>query len=94
MQSRHDEDLFEWHLTGDLLRVDVATGDTAVLGPPRMYADVAPSPDDTLMIVSWIERPFSYELPVGRFPRVWQVWDRHVLPATWIRLVHSSSALC
>ena len=21
-------------------------------------------------------RPFSYELPVGRFPRVWQVWDR------------------
>lgn len=76
MQSKHDEELFEWHLTSDLLRVDVATGATFTLGPSRMYADVTPSPDDTLMIVSWIERPFSYELPVGRFPRIWQVWDR------------------
>jgi hypothetical protein len=60
MQSKHDEELFEWHLTSDLLRVDVATGATVKLGPPRMYADVTPSPDDSLMLVSWIERPFSY----------------------------------
>lgn len=60
MQSKYDEELFEWHLTSELVRVDVATGTTASIGPPRMYADVIPSPDDTLMIVSWIEGPFSY----------------------------------
>lgn len=60
MQSKYDEELFEWHLTSELMRVDVATDTVAPLAPPRMYADVTPSPDDTLMIVSWIERPFSY----------------------------------
>lgn len=60
MQSKYDEELFEWHLTCELVSVDVPNGTITPFGPPRMYADVTPSPDDTLMIVSWIERPFSY----------------------------------
>lgn len=43
---------------------------------PVRAVQVDVSPDGMLMVVGWIERPFSYELPVGRFPRVWQVWDR------------------
>jgi hypothetical protein len=76
VQSRHDETVLEWHTTSDLVRVNVATGATRSLGPPRMYVGVDPSPDDSFMVVSWVERPFSYELPIGRFPRVWEVWDR------------------
>eukprot|EP00892_Ulva_mutabilis_P002989 jgi/Ulvmu1/12691/UM094_0049.1 len=76
LKNEHDSQLLEWYTTAQLLHVNVATGDTQPLGPPRMYVECYPSPDGSLMIVSWIERPFSYDLPAGRFPRVWQVWDR------------------
>lgn len=76
LQSEYDGDLFEWLTTSELVSVNVATGETKAIGPPRMYTGVDPSPDGRFLLVSWIERPFSYELPVGRFPRVWQVWDR------------------
>lgn len=83
MQNEHDSQLLEWHTTSELVQVDVG-GDGAVrpLGPPRMYVACDPSPDASLLIVSWIERPFSYDLPAGRFPRVWQVWDRCAPVAT------------
>ena len=76
LQSEHDGALFEWLTTSELVYADVATGEHRVIGPPRMYTGIDPSPDGRYLLVSWIERPFSYELPVGRFPRVWQVWDR------------------
>ena len=75
LQNEHDSELLEWYTTSQLVHVNVATGDSRPLGPPRMYVACDPSPDSSLMIVSWIERPFSFDLPAGRFPRVWQVWD-------------------
>lgn len=80
MQNEHDSELLEWYTTAELMHVNVATGDARPLGPPRMYVECDPSPDASLMIVSWIERPFSYDLPAGRFPRVWQVWDQCAPP--------------
>jgi hypothetical protein len=76
LQNAHDGNLLEWYTTSELVSVKVATGEMKTLGPARMYVACDPSPDSQLMVVSWIERPFSFELPAGRFPRVWQVWDR------------------
>lgn len=45
-------------------------------GEPRMYCGTAPSPDGRYVLVAWLERPFSYEVPCGRFPRRTQLWDR------------------
>jgi hypothetical protein len=54
----------------------VSTGEVAPFGQPRMYCGTAPSPDGRYVMVAWLERPFSYEVPCGRFPRRTQLWDR------------------
>ena len=46
------------------------------IGSPRIYIDVNPSPDTKYMLVSWLERPYSYTVPCGRFPQRTQLWDR------------------
>jgi hypothetical protein len=76
LKSGHDGDLFEWLTTSALVVLDAETGLGREVGAPRMYTSCDVSPDGRFMVVAWVERPFSYELPVGRFPRVWQVWDR------------------
>ena len=46
------------------------------MGAPRLYAAFAPSPDGRFLLAAWLERPFSYTVPCGRFPKRVQVWDR------------------
>jgi hypothetical protein len=78
VQSQYDEELFEWLSMSQLAMIDAtaATPRVAARSAPRMFVGLDASPDGSKLLVSWLERPFSYELPVGRFPRVWQVWDR------------------
>lgn len=87
LQKRHDEDLFEWLVSSELVIVDTTISGAAAVtarSQPRMYVGLDSSPDDSKLLLSWIERPFSYELPVGRFPRVWQVWDRCVRQCSYL----------
>jgi hypothetical protein len=56
----------------------VGSGEVRRLGPPRMYSSFAPSPDGRFLLVGWLERPFSYTVPCGRFPKRVQLWDRRV----------------
>ena len=54
----------------------VSTGEVRRVGEPRLYTAFAPSPDGRFLLVSWLERPFSYTVPCGRFPKRIQLWDR------------------
>lgn len=54
----------------------ISTGEITRLNDTRMYTGFAPSPDGKFLLVSWMERPFSYNVPCGRFPKRVQVWDR------------------
>ena len=54
----------------------VSTGEVKPLGPPRVYIGVNPSPDTQNLLVSWFERPYSFNVPCGRFPRKTALWDR------------------
>ena len=54
----------------------VSTGEVKPLGPPRVYIGVNPSPDTQYLLVSWFERPYSFNVPCGRFPRKTALWDR------------------
>ena len=56
--------------------LQVSTGEVRKMGDTRMYTMFAPSPDARFLIVSWLERPFSYNVPCGRFPKRVQLWDR------------------
>jgi hypothetical protein len=78
LRSKHEGDLLEWLTTSEIVIADIVTGAHKVVGEPRMYTLFKQSPDGVLFLVCWIDRPFSYVLPVEHFPRVWQVWDRCV----------------
>ena len=57
-------------------RTQVSSGEVRPFAEPRMYCGLAPSPDGRYVMAAWLERPFSYEVPCGRFPRRTQLWTR------------------
>ena len=50
------------------------------IGETRLYTSFSPSPDANYVLVAWLERPFSYTVPCGRFPKRVQLWDRRAAP--------------
>lgn len=76
LQGPYDEQLFEHYCQSQLVTVKVSTGEVANLGPTRLYTATSASPDGRYLLVSWLERPYSYSLPCGRFPKRVQLWTR------------------
>lgn len=68
LQSSHDEALFEHFLTSAMVHVSL-DGTQSELLPPSLVDEATPSPDGQWLLVHTIERPFSYQVPVSRFPR-------------------------
>ena len=58
--------------------MQVSTGEVTQIGKPRLYTSFAPSPDAKFLLLAWLERPYSYTMPCGRFPKRVQLWDRSV----------------
>jgi dipeptidyl aminopeptidase/acylaminoacyl peptidase len=75
LQNEHDEDLFDYYATSQLVLVDSITGRTVRCGRPGIFARATPSPDGKLLLVELTHRPFSYLYPVQFFPRDVEVWD-------------------
>lgn len=76
LQSPHDEALFEYYGTSQLVAVDADSGKPAPIGQPAMIAQANPSPDGRHLLVARLQKPFSYLHPYSMFPRVTEVWDR------------------
>jgi dipeptidyl aminopeptidase/acylaminoacyl peptidase len=68
-----DEDLFEYFAMSQLMLWDGTLNKK--LGYPQMITDASPSPDGKYLLVSTINRPFSYLVPFYRFPTVTAIWD-------------------
>ena len=75
LQSPHDEALFDHYARSQLVLVDAETSAVRPLGPAGIYRGVEPSPDGSRLLVTRIERPYSYQLPFFRFPQRIEVWD-------------------
>jgi dipeptidyl aminopeptidase/acylaminoacyl peptidase len=76
LSSPHDEDLFDYYATSQLMYIDTASGKTRAFGEPAIYISVQPSPDNKHLLVQRIHRPFSYQLTYFEFPEDTEVWDR------------------
>ena len=74
LQNAHDEALFDHYFTSQVARVGL-DGEIERMGPPAIYRDVDPAPGGEYVLVEFIERPYSYLVPAGRFPRTVQIWD-------------------
>jgi dipeptidyl aminopeptidase/acylaminoacyl peptidase len=76
LQDAHDEDLFDYYATAQLLLVDTTNGRITPVGKPAIFSRVDPSPDGEHILTAQIHRPYSYLLPFERFPKEVEVWDR------------------
>lgn len=74
LQERHDEDLFEYYATAQIVKKNIEGGETP-LGEPGIIKSISSSPDGTFLLVQRIMRPFSYLVPQYRFPYNVEIWD-------------------
>ncbi len=74
LRNAHDEALFEHYFTSQIAVVPLQ-GEMRRLGAPAIYSGVATSPDGRYLLVETVHRPYSYLVPVGRFPERYEVWD-------------------
>jgi dipeptidyl aminopeptidase/acylaminoacyl peptidase len=75
LQNPHDEDLFEYYATNQLMKVDAATGAATALGKPGLNDEVTPSPDGKNLLITREHRPFSYLHPYREFPKEVEIWS-------------------
>ncbi|MCL7968176.1 MAG: prolyl oligopeptidase family serine peptidase [marine benthic group bacterium] len=73
--SAHDEALFDHYLTVQLGRVDLG-GAVRRIAEAGIVWDFSPSPDGRYLLVEWVHRPYSYRVPVYRFPQRVEILDR------------------
>ena len=76
LESPHDEALFGYYATAQLLLVNSATGQATPLGQPAIFSEFEPSPDGLQILVVRVHRPYSHWLPSPAFPRDVEVWGR------------------
>ena len=76
MATPHDEELLEWHATGQLALVGVEGGAVTEMGDPAMVTSFDFSPTGAHARVEVMQKPFSYIVPVRSFGHVEEVWDR------------------
>lgn len=74
LSNPHDAALFEHYARSQLALVSF-DGTVVKIGEPDLYQSASPSPNGTSLLVSRIERPFSYVHPYWSFPRTIEVWD-------------------
>jgi dipeptidyl aminopeptidase/acylaminoacyl peptidase len=76
LTSKHDEDLFDYYAKAQLAFVDARTGAVTPVGKVGLYDEVDAAPDGAHILVTSVERPYSYVTTFGRFPRAVDIWDR------------------
>ncbi|KAG9148926.1 hypothetical protein Leryth_024946 [Lithospermum erythrorhizon] len=73
LKDEYDEDLFEFYATSQLVLASL-DGTMKLVGPPALYTSMDPSPDQKYILLSSTHRPFSFNVPCGRFPKRVELW--------------------
>ncbi|MBE7173068.1 MAG: S9 family peptidase [Williamsia sp.] len=71
IRTAYDETLFEFYATSQLIKNDF-TKETKI-GIPAIYSRISASPDKNYLLVSKINKPFSYLVPANGFPTTIEV---------------------
>jgi dipeptidyl aminopeptidase/acylaminoacyl peptidase len=75
LRTAHDDALFEYYATSELVVVDPAKGKVKVVGKPALYNMADSSPDGRFLLVERLVGPWSHEVPWWRFASEIEVWD-------------------
>lgn len=74
LQNSIDEANFETLITSELYKVDL-TGNASLWKSKDMYVDESFSPDGEYIMVTTIHRPYSYIVPMNRFPMATTIYN-------------------
>ncbi|HXG84024.1 MAG TPA: hypothetical protein VNI84_08355, partial [Pyrinomonadaceae bacterium] len=74
LKSPNDELLFEYYATSQLAIVDL-NGKVKEIGQPAIFETADVSPDGQYVLVSRVQRPYSYLFPASRFPSEVEIWN-------------------
>ena len=86
LKNAQDERLFEYYFTSQLAVIGL-DGTRRNLSEPGIVQSISASPNGEYLRVQQLHRPFSYQVPASRFPRLIEVWDLEG------RVVHSVADL-
>lgn len=75
LTDEHDESLFEYYTTAQLSLIQVNKGVRVDVGTPGIITDFIASPDGKYLLVTRLQKPFSYLVPYNRFPQNVEIWD-------------------
>jgi dipeptidyl aminopeptidase/acylaminoacyl peptidase len=75
LASAHDEAVFEHYATAELVLVAL-NGSVTPLRLRGLFGSAVPSPDSKYILITQWSRPYSYLVPISRFPTKISVHDR------------------
>ena len=75
LKNRHEADLLEYHITGQLARINTGNRRIHRIGKPAMIESFDASPSGEYVIVQTVQKPFPYIVPYYRFGWVEEIWD-------------------
>ncbi|HLR90159.1 MAG TPA: prolyl oligopeptidase family serine peptidase [Balneolaceae bacterium] len=76
LQNEHDEALFDYYFTSQLVELSVTEEGAKKIGEPAIYRSVTLSPDGNYFLVNITQKPYSYRVPASRFPQSINILDR------------------
>ncbi len=74
LKSPNDERLFDFYATSQLAVVSL-DGKVKEIGQPAIFNQMTVSPDGKYVLISRLEKPYSYLFPSSYFPKNVEVWD-------------------
>lgn len=76
LKNAHDEELFEYYTNTQLHLIKMGMGESKPFGEPGIISDFNISPDGNFVMVSTIQKPFSYIVPYSRFPYTIDIYNQ------------------
>ena len=73
LKNPSDERLFSYYTTAQVVRLGL-DGQATPIGQPGIITSAEPSPDGKLVLIETVHTPFSYLVPVRRFPLKTEVY--------------------
>jgi len=75
LETAHDDALFDYYTTSELVIVDPAIGKVKVVGAPAPYTTAEFSPDGEYLLIERLVGPWSHEVAWWRFASEIEVWN-------------------
>lgn len=73
--GKFEAQLLKYHVTGQLVRINVNNRRFSEIGEPAMIRSIDPDPKGEHIIVERMTEPFSYIVPVYSFSTIEEIWD-------------------